>query len=56
MRVWRGDGAFAELLSSDPEISPWLSETELAEAFDVKWHFRHVDTIFARVFGAGAAA
>jgi len=28
-----------------------LSETELVDKFDLKFHFAHVDTIFRRVFG-----
>jgi adenylosuccinate lyase len=51
MKVWRGEGKFIELLRADPMISPYLSETELAELFDHGYHFKHVDTIFERVFG-----
>ena len=32
---------------------PHLSDAELGELFDLAYHFKHVDTIFARVFGAG---
>ena len=53
MRVWRREGAFLDLLSADPQVSARLSRAELAELFDDAYHFKHVDTIFARVFGQG---
>ncbi len=52
MKVWRGEGAFIDLLKADPDVRPNLTDAELAEAFDPAWHFRHVDVIFDRVFGA----
>ncbi len=52
MKVWRGEGAFIDLLKADPEVRPHLTDAELAEVFDPAWSFRHVDTIFERVFGA----
>ncbi len=55
MKVWRGEGAFADFLKADPQIRPHLTDAELAELFDPAWHFKHVDTIFARVFGQQAA-
>jgi len=52
MQAWRGEGLFAELLKADPEVRSRLSDAELAGLFEPAWHFRHVDTIFERVFGA----
>jgi adenylosuccinate lyase len=52
MKVWRGEGAFIDHLRADPEVRPRLSDADLSEAFDPAWHFKHVDTLFARVFGA----
>ncbi len=51
MRVWESDGALSllELLKADAEVT--LSDDALAELFDLDYHFKHVDTIFARVFG-----
>jgi len=54
MKVWRGEGRFLDLLEADPEVT--LSEAELAELFDLGYHFKNVDRIFARVFGDEAAA
>jgi adenylosuccinate lyase len=51
MKVWEGDGDFLALLKADKEVRKHLSETELAENFDLDYHLRHVDTIFKRVFG-----
>ncbi|MEO7026096.1 MAG: hypothetical protein ABI056_00920, partial [Caulobacteraceae bacterium] len=55
MKVWRRDGDFQRLLAADPEVSAHLSAADLAPLFDDAWHFRHVDTIFARVFGETAS-
>ena len=51
MKVWRGEGAFSDLLKADPEVRPRLTDAEFAEALDAASTFKHVDTIFARVFG-----
>jgi adenylosuccinate lyase len=56
MQVWRDGGQFIHVLKADPEIRPHLTDAEFAELFDPTWHFAHVDTIFARVFGADAVA
>jgi adenylosuccinate lyase len=52
MKVWRGEGDFLTFLKADPEVRAKMSDAELAENFDLGYHFKHVDTIFARVFGA----
>jgi adenylosuccinate lyase len=54
MRVWRGEGNFLDFLKADPEVT--LSDAELAELFDLGYHFKNVDRVFARVFGEQAAA
>jgi adenylosuccinate lyase len=51
MPVWRGEGDFLTLLKKDAEVSKVLSDSELEELFDLGYHLKHVDTIFARVFG-----
>ena len=55
MRVWRGEGDFLSLLAADKEVRKHLSAAELEENFDLGYHFKHVDTIFERVFGKAAA-
>ena len=54
--MWRGEGRFMDFLKADPEVRPHFTDAELAELFDPAWHFAHVDTIFARVFGEEAMA
>ncbi|MCH1568810.1 MAG: adenylosuccinate lyase [Alphaproteobacteria bacterium] len=49
MPVWRGEGQFLDLLKADDEVV--LSDSELENLFDLDYHFKHVDTIFTRVFG-----
>jgi adenylosuccinate lyase len=51
MKVWRGEGDFLTFLKADPEVTAKLSATDLEENFDLGYHFKHVDTIFNRVFG-----
>jgi len=50
MPVWRGEGNFLDLLKADAEVSNALSNNQLEDLFDLEYHTRHVDTIFARVF------
>ena len=56
MRVWQGEGDFFSLLQADPEVSKWLAAAELEALFDLGFHTKHVDLIFARVFSADVAA
>ena len=51
MKVWRGEGNFRDLLKADPEVGDKLTDAELEALFDMGHHTKHVDTIFARVFG-----
>jgi adenylosuccinate lyase len=51
MKVWEGGAGFRELLDGDPEVAAVLSKADVAAAFDPSAALRHVDAIFARVFG-----
>jgi adenylosuccinate lyase len=53
MKVWEADGALSllDLLKGDADVTARLSPAELDGLFDLGYHFKHVDTIFARVFG-----
>jgi adenylosuccinate lyase len=53
MRAWHGEGGFLCLLKADPEVAKALTPAELEALFDLGFHTKHVDLIFARVF-AGA--
>ncbi len=53
MQVWEANADFKSLLAADPQIQPYLSAQELAALFDLSYHTRNVDAIFARVFPEG---
>ncbi|WP_299436754.1 adenylosuccinate lyase [uncultured Rhodospira sp.] len=55
MRVWEGAGDLLALLRADAEVTAALDEATLSGLFDLDHHTRHVDTIFARVFGTAPA-
>ncbi len=54
MKVWESDGALSllELLKADAEVSALLAPEQIEREFDLDYHFKQVDTIFERVFGA----
>jgi adenylosuccinate lyase len=53
MKVWSGESSdFLALLKADPDVRKALSDKELEANFNLDHHFRHVDTIFKRVFGS----
>ena len=53
MKVWESGGTLSllDLLKADADVTAALSPEALEEKFDLAYHFKHVDTIFARVFG-----
>jgi adenylosuccinate lyase len=51
MKVWESGGDFLVELLADSKITGAISEDELRAQFDLAYHAKHVDTIFARVFG-----
>jgi adenylosuccinate lyase len=51
MRCWRGEGRLRDLLKANPAVTRFLSAAELDEQFDLNYHTKEVDSIFARVFG-----
>jgi adenylosuccinate lyase len=54
MRVWESDGQLSllELLKGDDEVAAKLTPEQLEAEFDLGYHLKHIDTIFARVFDA----
>ena len=46
-----GEGDFLAFLKADPEVTAVLPADKLEPLFDLGYHTKHVDTIFARVFG-----
>jgi len=51
MAVWHEGGTFLERLESDPEVTRHLPPEALRPLFDLAYYTKHVDTVFARVFG-----
>ncbi|MEP4249187.1 adenylosuccinate lyase [Tateyamaria sp.] len=51
MKVWEDGSDFKTELLGDAEVLAALSVEEIEEKFDLGYHTKHVDTIFARVFG-----
>ncbi|MAN99028.1 adenylosuccinate lyase [uncultured Roseovarius sp.] len=51
LKVWETGCDFKTELLNDAEVTAALSPAEIAEKFDLGYHTKHVDTIFARVFG-----
>jgi len=51
MKVWLEGKDFLTELLADPAVSAKISPAALKETFDLGYHFKHVDTIFRRVFG-----
>ncbi|WP_232493949.1 adenylosuccinate lyase [Novosphingobium kaempferiae] len=53
MKVWESDGQLSllELLKADPEVAAALPAEVIEDKFNLDYHYKHVDTIFNRVFG-----
>jgi len=56
MAVWQEGGDLRSRLENDPAVTAHLDARALDALFDLDHHLRHVDTIFARVFGDGNTA
>ncbi|MFZ3209862.1 MAG: adenylosuccinate lyase [Geobacteraceae bacterium] len=53
MKVWEEGKDFQTELLADEDVRRYLGEADIRELFDFDYHLKHVDTIFARVFGNG---
>jgi adenylosuccinate lyase len=51
MKVWQENKDFLTELLADPDVRAALSEEKIRDQFDLGYHTKHVDNIFARVFG-----
>jgi adenylosuccinate lyase len=51
MKVWEDGADFLEALLADKDVTKVLSPEQIRAQFDLAYHTKHVDTIFARVFG-----
>ena len=51
MKVWDTGADFQATLLADKDVTKALSPDEIKAQFDLGYHTKHVNTIFARVFG-----
>jgi len=49
MISWEKGKEFFELLKNDEKVMEKISEEELYEIFDIKFHTRNIDSIFKKV-------
>jgi adenylosuccinate lyase len=52
MKVWEDQADFLDELLADKDVRAALTEAEIRDLFDLSYHTKHVDTIFARVFSS----
>ena len=52
MESWKTGASYRDLLKADADVMDSLGADGIDALFDLGQHFRHVDTIFDRVFGA----
>ena len=52
MKVWEKGADFKTELLADADVRVALSQEQIDEKFDLGYHTKHVNMIFARVFGA----
>ncbi len=50
MKVWEQGKDFLTELLADTDVVAALGEAKIRESFDLNYHLKHVETIFARVF------
>jgi adenylosuccinate lyase len=51
MKTWEQGADFLTSLKADPDVASRIPAAELEAMFDLGYHFKHVETIFDRVFG-----
>ena len=56
MKVWEHGKDFKTELLKDKDVLAALSKEEIEEKIDLAYHTKHVDTIFARLFGIASTA
>ena len=54
MKVWQGEDELPGGAQGGPEVTAHLDGPELEALFDLGYHFKHVDTIFDKVFEKSA--
>ena len=54
LEVWEGGGDFEAALAADAQVAAVIDRAALAALFEPGPYLKHVDTVFARVFGHSA--
>ncbi len=54
LKVWDTGRDFKSLLAEDKEIRNYLSIEDLDQIFDIRYHLKHVDRLFDRVFASSS--
>jgi adenylosuccinate lyase len=49
MRAWEDKASFRKIVEADSDVATLLSKADIEDAFDARYHVRHVDLIFDRV-------
>jgi adenylosuccinate lyase len=49
MQAWEEARPFKDIVLADPALTAHLSPDEIEDAFDARYHLRHVDLLFERV-------
>ncbi|MGD8191792.1 adenylosuccinate lyase [Brevibacillus ginsengisoli] len=49
MQAWEEQRSFREIIAEDETVQSLLSQEELDDCFDYRYHLKHVDTIFERL-------
>ncbi len=49
MRAWEEGADFKALLQEDPEVARHLTPADIENCFDLGYHLRHLDAIYARI-------
>ncbi|ETR69163.1 MAG: Adenylosuccinate lyase [Candidatus Magnetoglobus multicellularis str. Araruama] len=50
MDTWHSDKSFMETVMTESEILTYLSKDKIRDIFNIKYHLKHVDDIFQKVF------
>ncbi len=50
LRAWEEEVQFKDLLLGDQDILSYLGKEEIEEIFDLRYHLKHVEDIYKRVF------
>jgi adenylosuccinate lyase len=50
MKAWEDGVDFKDLLKRNAHVTKYLQEMDIMRLFDLRYHLKHVDELFKRVF------